>query len=386
MTTNPDRPRAVFLCHRDGHLHGFRLPLMRPLVSRGWDVIALCPPGNFSHLFKDDGIRHVPFHVDRASLNPFKEAAVVVSLRRILKDLRPDLIHSFTMKPNIYGALAAAWAGVGKRVASVNGLGSFYTEPGRTLPSRIFRRGLDVLYGTAMRRVDRVLFENCDDRDDLVKLGVCRREQCVVIQGAGVDVDLFTPADKRADGPLVVTMVARLIRHKGVDEYLAAAETLKRRWGDAVVFQLAGTPDPGNPWPPDMARLDECVRQGVVRRLGYISDIPALMRGTDIFTLPSYYREGTPVSVLEAMSAGLAVVTTDGVGCRETVIPEKSGLIVPTRDTPALVSALDRLLADPELRRRFGREARKRAQDVFAVEKVVAATFDVYRALLPGLL
>jgi glycosyltransferase involved in cell wall biosynthesis len=359
---------------------------MRALVARGWDVVALCPPGAFAESFAAEGIRHVPFHVERESLNPFKEAAVVVSLRRILKDLKPDLIHSFTMKPNIYGALAASWAGVGKRVAAVSGLGSFYTEPGGSISSRLFRRGLDVLYGTAMRRVDRVLFENCDDRDDMVRLGVCMPQQCVVIPGLGVDVSRFTPAQTRAEGPLVVTMLSRLIRHKGVDEFIAAAETLKGRWGDAVVFQLAGPEDPGNPWPADIARLDACARKGIIRRLGFITDTPALLRGTDIYALPSYYREGTPVSVLEAMSAGLAVVTTDGVGCRETVITEQSGLIVPTRDTAALIAALDRLLADPELRRRLGRAARKRAQEVFAVEKVVAATFEVYRELLPDLL
>lgn len=359
---------------------------MRALVARGWDVVALCPPGSFSESFAAEGIRHVPYHVERASLNPFKEIAVVVSLSRILKDLKPHLIHTFMMKPNIYGALAASWAGVGRRVAAVSGLGSFYTEAGRSIPSRLFRRGLNVLYGAAMRRVDRVLFQNCDDRDDMVKFGICMPRQCVVIPGSGVDVNRFTPADDRADGPLVVTMVARLIRHKGVDEFLAAAEALKKRWGDAVIFQLAGNEDPGNPWPADIARLDDCVRRGIVRRLGYIKDTPALLRGTDIYALPSYYREGTPMSVLEAMSTGLAVVTTDGVGCRETVISEQSGLIVPTRDTAALIAALDRLLSDPELRQRLGRAARKRAQDVFAVEKVVAAIFEVYRELLPGLL
>jgi N,N'-diacetylbacillosaminyl-diphospho-undecaprenol alpha-1,3-N-acetylgalactosaminyltransferase len=378
-------PRAVFLSHLDLHLWQFRRPLMRALVERGCEVIALCPSGAYSTRFAEDGVRHESYSVDRASLNPLRELAVVAELTRKFRELRPDLIHSFTMKPNIYGALAASRAGVAKRVASVTGLGSFYMREERPLKSRLFRRGLDFLYGVAMRRVDRALFENTDDRDELISLGVCRPEQCVVIPGAGVDVKRFAPTPKSTTGAVKITMVARLIKHKGVEQFLDAAETLKAKWGDKVVFQLAGDEDPGNPWAADAARLADSTKRGIIKRLGFISDVPSLLRDTDVYTLPSFYREGTPVSVLEAMSAGLPVVTTDGVGCRETAVNEVSGLIVPVKNSAALTEALDRLIGDPALRARLGAAARKRAEDVFAVDKIVAAHVAVYRAMLPGL-
>lgn len=374
-----DRRRAVFLCHLDLHLFRFRLPLMRALTAAGWEVTALCPPGEYSGRFEAEGVRWVPYAVDRAGMNPLKELAVIVSLTRILRELKPDLLHSFTMKPNIYGAFAAARAGVPARVATVTGLGSFYTGAGAPGP---FRRGLDALYAAALRRVDRVIFENPDDRDELRRLGVCGPDQGVIIPGAGVDTTAYAPAPRPEGGPVVVTMAARLIRDKGVDEFLAAAETLKARRGEKVVFQLAGAADPGNPWAADAGRLARAAERGVVRPLGFVTDVPALLRGTDIYCLPSY-REGTPVSVLEAMSCGLPVVTTDAVGCRETVVPEESGLLVPVRDAAALAAALDRLVGDPELRRRLGAAARARAQAVFAIERIVADHLALYRGLVP---
>lgn len=355
---------------------------MRALLERGWEVCALTPDGAFSGRFAAEGVRHVPYEIDRSSLNPFKEAAVVARLGRMFKDLKPDLLHTFTMKPNIYGALAASWAGVGKRVATVSGLGSFYVDGNASPGASLFRRGLDELYAAAMRRVDRVVFVNPDDRGEFLRLGVCRSAQCALIPGDGVDVKRFVPAERGEGGPVVVTMIARLIRDKGVEDFLAAAETLKARWGEGVVFQLAGEEDPGNPWPADRARLAACAERGIIRRLGFVEDVPALLRDTDVFALPSYYREGIPVSVLEAMSSGLAVVTTDAVGCRETVVPEVSGLRVPVKDAAALASALDRLISDPALRRRLGAAARQRVRDVFAEERIVAAYLDVYRQLL----
>jgi glycosyltransferase involved in cell wall biosynthesis len=375
------RGRAVFLSHHDWHLYRFRLPLMRALSERGWDVRALCPTGDYSPRFAAEGVAHVPYRLERSSLNPFKELAVVMELARILGELKPDLLHSFALKPNIYGGLAARRLGVGKRAATVSGLGSFYTGEGSPA---LFRRGLDRLYAAAMRRADRVIFENPDDRDELARLGIVRPEQVVLIPGAGVDTVRFSPIEKSKAGPVFVTMAARLIRDKGVGEFLTAAHALKARWGDGVVFQLAGEEDKGNRWAADHARIAAAAKAGVIRRLGFVDDVPSLLRGTDVYVLPSY-REGTPVSVLEAMSAGLPVVTTDAVGCRETVIPEESGLRVPVRDAAALAAAVDRLIADPRLRARLGLAARRRAEEVFAVEKIVAAHLDVYRSLLPNL-
>ena len=357
--------RAAFLSHKDLNLIRFRMPVMRMLVELGHEVLAVCPDGGRAGRFAEAGVRHVPYEIDRGSLNPLKEAAVVRALSKLLAELKPDLLHTFTMKPNIYGALAAPEGT--KVVASVTGLGSYYSGE-RTL----FRRGLDALYAHAMRRPGRVIFYNEDDRDEFVKLGIVSPEKVRMIKGSGVDVRRFVPVAK-ANPKVVVTMCARLIREKGVEQFLDAAEALKGK----AVFRLAGAPDAGNP-----TTLDDRVGRGSVERLGWVDDVAGLLAGTDIYCLPSYYREGIPVSVLEAMAAGLPVVTTISVGCRETIQHDKSGLFVPPRDSKALIKALDRLIGDAELRRRLGEGARKRAEQVFAVDRIVDDHLAVYRELL----
>lgn len=372
----------MFLSHYDFNLYRFRMPIMRALIARGWEVYALAPEGSFSRRFAAEGVRHAPYRIDRASLNPFKEAAVVVSLARILADLKPDLLHSFTMKPNIYGALATVLGGSPRTVASVTGLGSFYAGERRGLAAW-GRLGLECLYGAALRRVDRVLFQNRDDLAEMLGRGICREEVCRIIAGSGVDTAHFTPREgPRPQGPITVTMIARLIRDKGVEEYLSAAEGLKDRWGERVVFQLAGEFDEGNLWSVDKARVADFESRGIIRRLGFVEDVRGLLQASDIYVLPSY-REGTPMSVLEAMSCGLPVVTTDAVGCRETIIDEESGLSVPVKDAAALGAAIESVISDEELRRRLGAAARIRAEKVFSVKMVVAAHLDLYRELLP---
>ncbi|MBI3547914.1 MAG: glycosyltransferase family 4 protein [Elusimicrobia bacterium] len=376
-------PRIVFLSHLDFNLYRLRLPVMKALVERGWLVAAVCPPGRFSPLFEKEGVRHVPYAIERGSMNPLKEAAVVSRLATVMTTLRPHLLHTFTMKPNIYGALAARWAGVPRVVASVTGLGSFYD---RSADARVgvFRRMLDVLYRGALTKADRVIFYNEDDKAELIRLGVCPPRKAVIIHGSGVDVDRYRPAPRRTgEGPVVVSMMARLIIDKGIHEFLDAARILKERWMDRVVFQLGGEEDPGNPWQADARRIETAVSKGAVRRLGFVDDVPALMAGTDVFAFPSYYREGIPMAVLEAMSCGLAVVTTDSPGCRETIVDGESGLRVPPRDAAALTAALERLIGDAALRARLGDGARRRVEERFSSGKIIEAHLAVYRELLP---
>lgn len=353
---------------------------MQALVARGWEVVAASPSGAWAGRFGAHGVRHVPYYLDRSSFNPLTETRAVAEIAALLRRIRPDLLHTFAIKPNIYGGWAAALTGVPARVATVCGLGSFYVEDEARRPAA--RPMMDVLYRSAMKRVQRMVFANADDLAELTQLGICRPGRGTIVPES-VDIQRFTPSKRLAGGPLVVSMVARLIRDKGVGEFLDAAEILKARWGDRVTFRLAGETDPGNPWSVDETRLADAAARGTVELMGFVQDIPALLRETDIYVLPSYYREGTPVSVLEAMSAGLAVVTTNGIGCRETVIDGESGFLVPVRNAQALAQAIEQLIADESLRARFGAAARRRVEERFANEKIVAATLAVYRELLP---
>jgi len=357
---------------------------MRALVARGCEVYALCPDGEFSGRFARFGVRHISYRINRSSLNPFREPVVIGVLARRLRQLAPDLLHSFMMKPNIYGGIAGRLAGVPRKVASVTGLGSFYIKTPAGVIPRLSRWGLDRLYRTALGRMDKVIFYNQDDRAEFLGLGICGERQSVIIPGSGVDTDYFVPSarDKNGD-PVVVTMAARLLRDKGVHEFLAAAEALKGRWGHRVCFQIAGAEDPGNLWSADQALLEGSASQGIIRRLGFLEDIRGVLSGTDIYALPSY-REGMPVSVLEAMSMALPVVATNAPGCRETVLDGVNGFQVPVRDAQALAEAIERLVRDPVLRRQFGAAGRRRAEQMFSIGKIVEAHLAIYRELLPG--
>lgn len=377
--------RFVFLSHVDVNLYLFRLPIMRSLVEAGHEVIALCPCGEFFDRFADAGIRAEEYFLCRKSRNPLQELRSLTSLYARLRELRPDVLHTFTIRPNLYGALTGKLVGVPRIFGAVTGLGSFYVE--QTPKARTIRWMLNFAQCRAFRVMEKVVFQNRDDLLAYAAWGVVRGRKANLIRSSGVDTQIFRPdavdkkrlAGLRKDlriepGQLVVLMVARAIWHKGLAEYIDASALLRQRFPQ-VVFLLAGDMDEGN---PSSASRKYLLAQQAVRWLGHRDDIPALTALADICVLPSY-REGVPRTLLEAAAAGKPIVATDVAGCREVVDHSVNGLLVPVCNAGALADAIGRLVVAPSLREEMGVQSRKKAVDEFDVQHVVRQYLELYK-------
>ncbi|HET6431612.1 glycosyltransferase family 4 protein [Dyella sp.] len=376
--------KFILFANTDWYLYNFRLSTALRLQADGHEVVMLSPPGPFGSRFAGHGLRWVTLPMDRASLNPLREAVTWWRLVRVLRRERPDLLHSFTVKCAVYGALAARVAGVPAVVNAVAGMGYVFTSDG--VKARVLRPLVKLLLRTTLRgRRSLLILQNPDDAEAFSQARLVDPGRVRMIRSSGVDTRRFAPADRLpVDGePLRVLLAARLLWEKGIQEFVDAAKQL-HAVGRNVEFLLAGTPDPGNPRsvsPAEVKRWDE---EGIVTWLGHVDDMPALLRTVHVMALPSYYREGVPKSLIEAAACGLAIVTTDLPGCREVVTEDgRDGLRVAPRDAAALAQCIIALDDDRALLERLGRRARQRALDEFDERSVIQRTIDVYNELLP---
>jgi glycosyltransferase involved in cell wall biosynthesis len=303
----------------------------------------------------------------------------------VLREERPDLLHNFTVKCAIYGALAARAAGVPAVVNAVAGMGYVFTS--NTLKARILRPIVKLLMrGTLASGHSRLILQNPDDADAFIRARLVPQQSIRVIRSSGVDLSRFLPTG-REEGerrPLRVLLAARLLWEKGVGEYAEAARLLRAEGRD-IQFVLAGMPDPGNPRSVRREDVEAWVREGIVDWRGHVDDMPALMRTADVMALPSYYREGVPKCLIEAAACGLAIVTTNLPGCREVVSEDGiDGLHVEPRNARSLADVLARLDDDRDLVARLGNRAREKALEHFDERMVISKTIEVYDELLGG--
>jgi glycosyltransferase involved in cell wall biosynthesis len=376
--------RVVLFANTDWYLYNFRLSTALQLQACGNEVAMLSPPGDFGIRFAGHGLRWLQLPMDRSSLNPLREAWTIRQLVRLLRIERPDLLHNFTVKCAVYGGIAARVARVPAVVNAVAGLGYVYASD--QLKARLLRPVVNTLMrGVFCGRRSRVVLQNEDDAAAFAASRLAPPQNIRVIRGSGVNVERFRPRERdAARHPLRVVLAARLLREKGIHEFAEAA-ILLREQGRSIEFLLAGTPDAGNPHSVEEQQVDRWQRQGVLRWLGHVDDMPALLRGVDVMVLPSYYREGVPKSLLEGSACGLALVTTNLPGCREVVTEDGvDGLHVAPRDPHALAAALARLDDDRTLLQRLGARAREQSLKCFDERLIIAQTFAVYDELMPA--
>ena len=374
--------KFVLYANTDWYLYNFRLSTAQELVAHGHEVVMLSPPGEFGERFAAHGLRWIQLDMDRASLNPMRELLTVRRLAQVLKAERPDVLHNFTVKCAIYGALAARAAKVPAVINAVAGMGYVFTSD-RAL-ARALRPVVKLLMrGTLGGSRSRLILQNPDDADAFVSARLVPQDQIRVIRSSGVNISRFTPPPRSSDPkPMRVVLAARLLWEKGIGEFVEAARMLKQE-GRTIECLLAGMPDPGNPRSVRHDQVDAWVEEGSVRWLGHVEDMPALLRSVDVMALPSYYREGVPKSLIEAAACGLALVTTDMAGCREVVTSHGvDGLHVEPRNAQSLATALRNLDDDRALLARLGDHAREKALAEFDERSVIARTIAVYDELL----
>ncbi len=298
---------------------------------------------------------------------------------------RPDVVHHFTIKCVIYGAVAAAFARVPARINAVAGLG--YVFSNKSLKARLLRPLVSSFMRWSLNNArSRLILQNPDDVKAFTLAGIVDASKIHLIKSSGVDTQRFRPLGELSfPGQATrVLLAARLLWDKGIAEYVQAARKLHCA-GLPIRFFLAGAPDHGNPSSVRRDELDAWAAEGVVEVLGHVDDMRELLDNTDIMVLPSYYGEGVPRSLIEAAACGLPIVTTDSQGCREVVTDGVDGLLIPARNFEALAGAIQRLHENPALRRELGGLARQRALAEFDECIVIEKTQSVYQDLLSGL-
>lgn len=370
--------KLLFLVTEDWYFCSHRLPLAVAAREAGFRVCVATRVDRHAEQILAAGLELFPLtHLSRRSARPLRELATLKEITRLYRQVRPDIVHHVAMKPVLYGSIAAAVAGRLRVVNALAGLG--YVFSSSDFKAWLLRPWVEFGYRLLLNRPEsRLVVQNEDDLTLFLRSRIVDPAKVALIRGSGVDLSRFRPSDEPDGIPLVV-LPARMLRDKGVEEFVAAARQLRSE-GVRARFALVGDPDPENPAAIDQTRLERWEHEGTIEYWGWREDMAEVFRQAHIVCLPSY-REGLPKALIEAAAARRALITCDVPGCREVVRDGDNGLLVPARDSVALARALRRLLADPELRMRMAQRSRERAVREFSLDGVIAATLSLYREL-----
>lgn len=361
-----------------------RRELLEAVVARGHRVTVVSPEpaGVMQGPLAALGGTYREWPVNRTGIDPAEDLRSAHRLYAILRAERPDVVLVYQIKAVLIAPLAARLARVGRIVPLINGLGAVFDRHGfgATARARVARRA----YGLSLRLVDEIVFQNADDPALLQSSGLLpARARWRVVPGTGVDLARLAVRPPHA-GPPAFTLISRLLVSKGVRDLVAAARLVRARYPQArfrIVGQLEAE---GHPDGVRRAELEAWVAEGLVEYLGFSDDVAGVLAATTVFVLPSYYREGVPRTNLEALAVGRPIVTTDWVGCRETVEDGVNGFLVPPRDPVALADRLERYLRDPALAARHGSASRALAERRFDVRQVNAQMLEALRLGSPA--
>jgi glycosyltransferase involved in cell wall biosynthesis len=354
-------------------LSNFRGPFIETLVRRGIRVYALAP--DYDSFSREQmtllGAIAVDFSLSRAGMNPVADVKSTLQLIKILRAIRPNIAYSYFVKPVIYGSLAGAIAGVPRRFALVAGLGHAFSEQSQPLrlPQKLLRYAAKALLTVGFKVCHGVIFQNEEDQAEFTSSKLIPISKTLRTRGTGVDLArLKMPSGP--EGQIVFLLAARLILSKGIYEYAMAAKKVREVCPGARFILLGGVD--ANPESMSSKEVEVLVSDCKVEWFGHVNDVRPFLAQSHVFVLPSYYREGVPRSIQEAMASGRAIVTTDNVGCRETVIEGENGFLIPIKDIDALATAMTTLALNPEQTKDFGVKSRELAEIWFDVEKINA--------------
>lgn len=349
-------------------LVNFRGELIKTL-AKSHDVIALAGGATVDEIAAIDslGVRYIDVPVKRTSMNPFTDLKTMRFYRSIFEQEQPDYVLSYTIKPIIWGGIALRARPSARFIALITGLGYAFEGQG-------FKRGVlcwivSKLYKQSLKRANQVVFQNPDDLNYFVEHELTSRNKTYVVPGSGVPLTHFE-LRVLPKAELTFLMVARLLKEKGVFEFVEAACLVKKQFPN-VCFQLLGGLDP-SPDGINQTVVDDWVAQGCIEYLGETKDVRPYFAQSHVFVLPSFYREGLPRTILEAMATGRAILTTDNVGCREPIVDGENGWLVPVKDSDALAERMIWFIKNPEMIEPMGIASRKMAEERFDVHKVNA--------------
>ena len=344
----------------------------------GWDVtIVTADKGKLKDI-EALGLKVINLPMSRSGMNIVEELKTLNWLRKLYKREKPDVVHHVGMKTILWGTLAAKFSRVHGVVNAISGLGGFFAEDNKGMLARVMPI---VLRFSHNRKNLLCIFQNDDDWGLYVKHGIIKHEQGRFIKGSGVDLNQFCYTPEPEDGKIKVMLTARMIVEKGVFLLTEAAERLRSKYEGKVQFLLVGGLD-DHPGAITKEQLDAVCDGEYIQWLGYRTDVRDLLKQCHIMAFPSYYMEGLPKSLIEADAIGRPIITSNSVGCKETLVDSYNGFLIQPKDVDALTEKLDLLLSDKELRVKMGKNARKYAEDYFSIEVVKERHLAIYDELV----
>jgi glycosyltransferase involved in cell wall biosynthesis len=356
-----------------------RLPIALAARDAGYEVHIASRSGTSSEIkqLNQESLQFHPISFRRSSVGIQQEFKTLRELHRLYKEIQPDIVHHVTIKPVLYGTLAARWVGGIQILNAISGLGYLFIAQGwqSSIRKKILLWGYRAILNS--KKVW-ILFQNPDDQVLFAQHKIIYPEHAFKIKGSGVDLQQFAYSSI-PKGRIKIILVARMLWDKGVGEFVESATVLLQQGLDAD-FLLVGSVDLGNPESISAKQLEQWNRSGVVKWLGERADIAQLLAESHIAVLPSY-REGLPKSLIEAAAVGRAIVTTDVPGCREVVKDGKNGFLVPAKDAKKLAVAIQKLINNPKLLTSMGKKSRLMAEQEFSIQQIVEQTLKLYKIL-----
>lgn len=372
--------KLLFVVNVDWFFISHRLPIALEAIKQGYQVHLACTFSDKKVWLENMGVHCHEIKFSRSGSSFYVELSSLLSIRSLVKRLEPDVVHAVTIKPVIYTGFSSQFiARSPSFVAAISGLGYVFTAD--TLRAKFTRLLVSFMYKFALRSKRKVvIFQNTSDQKILSEIVNLSEDEIDLIKGSGADLSIYKNKDEPKVSTKVISMACRLLKEKGVYQFVDAARIVKNMYPETE-FWLIGGVDPENPNSVTQEEVDSWVEEGIIKALGQRDDIPDLFSQSHIVTLPSFYGEGVPKVLIEAAACGRPIVTTDNPGCRDAVIDSKTGLIVPVRDSESLARALSKLLINDSMRTDMGAKAREYAVKEFDVNNVVSKHLEIYETL-----
>lgn len=370
--------RILFVVNDDWFLLSHRLPIALKAKELGYEVHVATGSYDGDSKLEAYGFVHHVYPIARAKVNPLKDLAMITALYKLYKKITPDIVHHITIKPVIFGGIAAKLAKVKAVVSAISGLGVVFIEQG--FKANVKRKLVGWLYHFALAQKNSLtIVQNDDDKKTIQKIANLPNEHMLLIKGSGVDLDKFPFTPTPNNSSCQVVLVARMLRDKGVNEFYQSAKIVKESFPDVTFILAGGTHE--NPASLTEEILSQWNAEGIVKWIGHQESSVSVLQSADIVVLPSY-REGLPKVLLEAQAIGRPVITTDVPGCRDAIINNKTGILVKVKDIDSLVVAITSLITDKKKRESMGYNGRLLVEEQFSISLVVSQHMSAYSHLI----
>lgn len=373
------KKKLFIVVNQDFFFLSHRLPIGVTAKNAGYDVTIVSEDTGVSDKIREAGLNTINLPINKAGTNIKDEIKTFFFLYKLFRREKPDIVHLVGLKTMLWGSLACRLAGVKAMVSAVCGLGVLFDE--EHAHSFMTRSILKVLRVTHKKKRLAVIFQNNDDKAIFLNAKIMKEEQCAFTNGSGINLQNYDYTPEPTDGLIKIIFTARMVEDKGTLILIDTAKKLEAEYKGKVQFLLCGGLDT-NPNGITKEMLESRCDGEYIQWLGHRKDVLELLKQSHIMAFPSWYREGLPKSVIEAEAIGRPIVTTDSVGCRDTVIDGKNGYMIPIKDSDALAMALKKLIDNPELRQTMGKNAREFAVKRFDIKDVVKVHMDVYDNIL----